>query len=83
MDVWVRCFFLYLSYCTNNKDVCMLEEKECSVMQVQCLDSKQYWAKRSVFIVMDSTLDWVHVYLNKVCGKQPHINCSCRKVKYD
>lgn len=59
-----------------------LEEKECAVMQIQYLDEKTYWLNRSVFIVMDETLDWVHVYLNKVCGKYPHINCSCRKVKY-
>lgn len=61
----------------------MLEEKECSVMQIQFLDEKTYWTKRNIYLVMDDDLDWVHVYLKKVCGKSPHINCSCKKVKYE
>lgn len=60
----------------------MLEEKESSVMQVQLLDESTYWAKHSVFLVMENELDWLHVYLKLVCGKYPHVNCSCRKVKY-
>ena len=61
----------------------MMEEKECSVMQIQILDEKTYWTKQSVFIVMDNELDWVHAYLNMVCGKYPNILPTCKKVRYD
>ena len=57
-------------------------DNECAVMQIQVLDKNTYWSKRTIFINMDNDLDWVHVYLKKVCGKFPYINCSCRKVKY-
>lgn len=58
------------------------EEKECSVMQIQILDSKGYCVKHSVFLVMDWDLDWLNVYLKKVCGKQPNVLCTCKRVKY-
>lgn len=58
------------------------EEKETSIMQIQLLDEETYWMKRSVFLVMDSELDWVHAYWNKVCGKYPNLNATIRKVKH-
>lgn len=61
----------------------MLNEKECSVMQIQILDEKTYWTKRNVYLVMDDKLDWLRVFVKKVCGKNPNINCSCKKVKYE
>lgn len=61
----------------------MIEEKECSVMQIQILDERTCWTKHSVFLVMDNALDWTYVYLNKICGKYPNILPTCKKVKYD
>lgn len=59
------------------------EEKECSVMQIQILDNETYWVKRTIFLVMDWDLDWLNVYMQKICGKFPNIHCTCRMVKYE
>ena len=60
----------------------MIEECESSVMQIQILDEQSRWTGRSVFLIMDDELDWLHIYLKTVCGKAPNVNCSCKKVKY-
>lgn len=60
----------------------MIEEHESSVMQIQILDEQNCWVVRSVFLIMDDELDWIHVYLKTFYDKVPNVNCSCKKVKY-
>lgn len=61
----------------------MIEEYESSVMQIQILDEQNCWTGRSIFLIMDDELDWLHVYLKTfLYGKVPNVNCSCKKVKY-
>ena len=53
------------------------------VAQVQCLDEKGYWMKRSLFLNVDDLPDWWSIVFLKRLEDVPDSYTTIRSVLYD